>query len=97
MSGRHFNALVHYRTSFVKVLFPILTLQIMLIVPSHVVRMFARTTLLVVGIGLWHGLCILPVAVLIALKIRCPKKLRNKVSSAKLDNSISSSTVANTA
>ena len=33
----------------------------MLCVPSHVVRMFAKTTILVVSFGFMHGLVLLPV------------------------------------
>ncbi|KAL3105599.1 hypothetical protein niasHT_021702 [Heterodera trifolii] len=36
---------------------------VMLLVPSHVVRMFARTMVLVVATGLFHGLFLLPIII----------------------------------
>jgi uncharacterized membrane protein YqjE len=38
----------------------LLAVLIMLIVPAYVVRMFARTTILVVVLGLIHGMWFLP-------------------------------------
>ncbi|MFH4983704.1 hypothetical protein AB6A40_010413 [Gnathostoma spinigerum] len=38
-----------------------LAIIVMIRVPSHVVRMFARTSILVVATGLFHGIFLLPV------------------------------------
>ena len=38
-----------------------LAIVVMVLVPSHVVRMFARTSMLVVATGLFHGIFVLPV------------------------------------
>uniref|UniRef100_A0A0N5ADX9 SSD domain-containing protein n=1 Tax=Syphacia muris TaxID=451379 RepID=A0A0N5ADX9_9BILA len=40
-----------------------LAIVVMVLVPSHVVRMFARTSMLVVSTGLFHGLLVLPVII----------------------------------
>uniref|UniRef100_A0A914RDS3 Patched family protein n=1 Tax=Parascaris equorum TaxID=6256 RepID=A0A914RDS3_PAREQ len=40
-----------------------LAIIVMMLVPSHVVRMFARTSILVVVTGLFHGVIILPVII----------------------------------
>uniref|UniRef100_F1KV12 Patched domain-containing protein 3 n=1 Tax=Ascaris suum TaxID=6253 RepID=F1KV12_ASCSU len=40
-----------------------LAIIVMMLVPSHVVRMFARTSILVVLTGLFHGVIILPVII----------------------------------
>ncbi|TKR80372.1 hypothetical protein L596_014455 [Steinernema carpocapsae] len=40
-----------------------LAIVVMMLVPSHVVRMFARTCVLVVGTGLFHGVVLLPVII----------------------------------
>jgi predicted RND superfamily exporter protein len=39
----------------------LLGICVMVLVPSHVVRMFARTSILVVTTGLFHGIFILPI------------------------------------
>ncbi|VDN01759.1 unnamed protein product [Thelazia callipaeda] len=41
----------------------LLAITVMILVPSHVVRMFARTSVLVVITGLFHGLVLLPVII----------------------------------
>lgn len=41
----------------------LLAIVVMLMVPSSAVRMFARTSVLVVGTGFFHGLIILPIIV----------------------------------
>ena len=41
----------------------LLAIIVMILVPSNAVRMFARTAVLVVGTGLFHGLFILPVII----------------------------------
>ncbi len=40
-----------------------LAIVVMMLVPSHVVRMFARTSVLVVLTGLFHGVILLPVII----------------------------------
>lgn len=41
----------------------ILAIIVMILVPSNVVRMFARTSILVVLTGLFHGIVLLPVII----------------------------------
>lgn len=40
-----------------------LAIIVMILVPSNVVRMFARTSILVVATGLFHGIFILPIII----------------------------------
>ena len=40
-----------------------LAIIVMMLVPSNVVRMFARTSILVVATGLFHGLFLLPIII----------------------------------
>ncbi|VDN26988.1 unnamed protein product [Cylicostephanus goldi] len=40
-----------------------LAIVVMILVPSNAVRMFARTSVLVVATGLFHGLLVLPVVI----------------------------------
>ncbi|KAI1703876.1 patched family domain-containing protein [Ditylenchus destructor] len=40
-----------------------LAIIVMMLVPSNVVRMFARTSILVVGTGLFHGILLLPIII----------------------------------
>ncbi|MCP9257736.1 Patched family protein [Dirofilaria immitis] len=51
-----------------------LAIIVMILVPSHVVRMFARTSILVVLTGIFHGVILLPVIIRTFASFPAPEK-----------------------
>jgi hypothetical protein len=58
-----------------------ISIIIMIVVSSYVVRMFAKTAILVVVVGLLHGLLIVPVILCTVMRINVPKKCNRTESS----------------